>query len=134
MLRLLDRMAQQASREREWLHKPFLNWNLSEFMPELADIETVPVNVYTSDESVRVHLSLPGWDPAWIDLSVEGQRLHIKGETPEDQTRKTFSRVINLPFRVEPDQVKATFKNGILTVDLSKSELDKPRKIEIDAA
>ena len=134
MLRLLDRLAHQASQERGMLRRPFFNWDFSEFFPEFADIEAIPVNVYTNETSVRVHLSLPGWEPEWIDLSVEGQRLHIKGETPEENVHKTFNRVINLPFRAAPDQVKAAFKNGILTIDLEKSEQDKPRKIAIEAA
>lgn len=135
MLRLLDRLARPTNWERDWFRGPFFNWDLSDAMIPFADIETIPVNVYTSEDAVRVHMSLPGWEPEWVDLSVEGNRLHIKGEAQEQETsRKTFSRIINLPFRAAPDQVKAVYKNGILTIDLFKSEQDRPKKIEIEAA
>jgi HSP20 family protein len=46
----------------------------------------------------------------------------------------TFSRVIQLPFRVEPEKVQARFNNGILKIELERLEADRPKKIEIRAA
>jgi Hsp20/alpha crystallin family len=43
----------------------------------------------------------------------------------------TFSRAVQLPFRVDPDKVQARFNNGILEVELERLEADRPKKIEI---
>ena len=46
----------------------------------------------------------------------------------------TFSRAVQLPFRVDPDKVQARFTDGVLEVELQRLEADRPRKIEIRAA
>jgi HSP20 family protein len=38
-----------------------------------------------------------------------------------------------LPFRVEADQVEATFDQGVLTIELPRAESDKPHKIAIQS-
>jgi HSP20 family protein len=46
----------------------------------------------------------------------------------------TFSRTVQLPFHVDPDQVQARFANGVLEIELQRPEADRPRKIQINAA
>ena len=43
----------------------------------------------------------------------------------------SYSRTVQLPFRVDPDQVAARFVNGLLEVELHRPEADRPKKIQI---
>jgi HSP20 family protein len=42
-----------------------------------------------------------------------------------------FSRTIQMLFTVDPDVVEASFKDGVLTINLPRAEADKPKKITI---
>jgi HSP20 family protein len=95
------------------------------------------VNVYANNDKARVIVSLPGWKAEWFDLSVEGDHLEVSGKSKYENEQKSelnFKRKINLPFRVEDGKVEANYKNGLLTIDLERSEQDKPRKIVVNAA
>ena len=98
----------------------------------------VPVNLYENEEGLKVVLRVPGWQADWFDVSVEGEQLKISGkvEQSEDQAVMTsqFSRVVSLPYPVQADEVKATYKNGLLEIDLLKHEQAKPRKIQVQVA
>jgi HSP20 family protein len=69
-------------------------------------------------------------------LTIKGRR-EPEAKEPEagfhrrERTFGPFLRTIALPFNVDPEQVKATAQNGILTVELPRPESDKPRKIKI---
>ena len=138
MLQLLDEItARTPWREFDLLHRGLNEW-LSRPYAMMNDIETLPVNVYVNDEDVKVLARIPGWSADWFDLSVEGNRLHIKGETKyeegSEQKRRQLGRTINLPFRAQADKVEASYKDGILAIQLKKHEQDRPRKIKIQAA
>ena len=45
-----------------------------------------------------------------------------------------FSRVIQLPFQVDPDRVEARMQDGVLQIELHRPEADKPRRVQIKAA
>jgi HSP20 family protein len=100
-----------------------------------SDIDTAPINVYTNDDTVKVVAQMPGWQAEWFDISVEGNQLHLKGESRvnEGSAKKvrTLSRMVRLPFRAQADRVDASYKNGLLVLDLHKSEEDRPKKIAI---
>ena len=44
----------------------------------------------------------------------------------------SFSRPVQLPFRVDPEQVEARFANGVLEVELHRPAADRPKKIQIN--
>ena len=44
----------------------------------------------------------------------------------------SFERVFTLPAEIDPDQIKADFKNGILKIDIPKQEEQKPRQITVN--
>ena len=104
------------------------------------------VNVWTSDESVKVVAELPGVEKDDLDIQIEGSTLEISGarKAPElkegeqylqqDQRYGSFRRLIELPYEVEPDNVKAKYANGVLEIALPRSEATKPRRIEIEAS
>jgi hypothetical protein len=50
-----------------------------------------------------------------------------------ERTYGTFSRTIELPFRIDPDKVQARFSHGVIEIELQRPETDKPKRITINA-
>lgn len=102
-----------------------------------------PINIWLGENSVVVTAELPGVVGADVNLSLQEDVLTLAGkrepktqqENVDWQRREraygSFSRAVQLPFRVDPEKVQARFNNGILEVELQRLEADRPKKIEI---
>ena len=89
---------------------------------------------------------LPGIDPKEIDITANADSITLRGERKEpsaggevnyhqrERAFGTFRRVIDLPTKIDTDKINASYKNGILTVVLPKTEEVKPKQIEIKAS
>jgi len=104
-----------------------------------------PINIWLSENSVVVTSELAGVarDDVTINLqedvlTLEGARRPTQQQDVNWQRREraygTFSRVVQLPFPVDPEKVQARYNNGILEIELERLEADRPKKIEIRAA
>ena len=101
------------------------------------------LDVSETDNSVVVKAELPGMESKDVEVSLSGDVLTIKGEKKEDKEEKTksfhrverhygsFERTLRLPAAVEGEKVQASFKNGVLTVELPKTEEAKKKAIHI---
>jgi HSP20 family protein len=122
-----------------------MNRLLDEF--EAAPVAAVfpPINIWVGENSAVVTAELPGVSEKDIDLSVREDTLTIRGKRePETSAEEAswhrrervygdFSRVVELPFRVDPDRVQARFLNGVLEVELQRPDADKPKRIKVTA-
>jgi len=104
-----------------------------------------PINIWLGDNSVVVTTELPGVtrDDVTLNLqedvlTLEGARRPPQEENVNWQRREraygSFSRAVQLPFRVDADKVQARFNNGILEIELERLEADRPKKIQIRPA
>ena len=105
-----------------------------------------PINIWLGENSVVVTAELPGVTAADVNLSLQEDVMTLGGKRePTTQQENvtwqrreraygSFSRAVQLPFRVDPDKVQARFDNGILEVELERLEADRPKKIEIRGA
>lgn len=102
------------------------------------------VDVHETDGDYAFELDLPGIDPADVKIQVTGDQLTIHGErrAVKDEGDKTvthrlervtglFERSFTLPTPVETDQVKAHYKDGVLTVRLPKAAGARARQVDI---
>lgn len=102
------------------------------------------INLREDADHIYVEALLPGVEPDRIEMSVLGNALTLSGERlPFDSDRNgrtwhrrergagKFLRSIELPVEINPDQVKAEYKNGLLLVTLPKAEEAKPKRISI---
>jgi len=92
------------------------------------------VDVKETAKEIRVTAELPGLEEKDIQVSLFGSSLSIKGEKREEHEEEkgdvyrcerqygSFERVIQLPSEVETDQVKASFKKGVLRIALPKTK------------
>ncbi|MDH3769398.1 MAG: Hsp20/alpha crystallin family protein [Nitrospirota bacterium] len=104
-----------------------------------------PVNVYEDKDYLAIEAQLPGIDLNDIELSVKEQTLHLRGERKSEAEKSKegyhlreahygkFSRSFSLPSTVKPDEAKATYDKGVLTIMIPKQEKAKPRTIQIEA-
>ena len=130
-----------------WEEMRHIQREMSRLMSGVSPLATrrvfPPANVWTGRDEAVVTAEIPGVDTDKIDISVVGDTLTLKGtrqldELPEGQafTRQErlagdFYRKVQLPFRVDPDKVTATYTNGVLRVDLPRLEADKPKQIAV---
>ena len=90
------------------------------------------VNVWESEQGLAVEAEVAGVDPDKMDVAVDANVLTIKGEKEQpDGTKSEFQRSFNLPFELENENIKATVKNGMLTVSIPRKAAEK-RKIAIE--
>lgn len=109
--------------------------------------QLLPVDVYETETSVVVKAGpLLGAQPESIDVSLVGDTLTIKGETrPEGAENEAqekaylrrerrfgaFTRSVAIPRPVKAEQANASFKDGILTITLPKSDTPQPKVINV---
>ncbi len=111
--------------------------DIQSFMDRLTHEETSgfnPVADISEDEkNIRIEVDLPGMSKQDISISYADDILTVKGtrkiESDENQhyVRKerligSFSRSFPVPGDIENSAIKATFKEGVLTITLPKSE------------
>ena len=101
------------------------------------------LDVAETDGSVIVKAELPGLESKDIEVSLSGDVLTIRGEKKEEKEEKTksyhrverhygsFERAVRLPASVKGDQVQASFKNGVLHIELPKTEEARQKSIKI---
>ena len=106
---------------------------------------TPAVDMVDEKDAIVVKVDLPGLDQKDIEVTVQDGTLTIRGERKEEKEEKkdnyycsersygAFLRSLPLPQGVEADQVKATFKNGVLQVRLPKAKEAKGKTVEIKA-
>lgn len=101
------------------------------------------VDVYDNDDSVVIKAELPGIDKEGIEIDVKDRVLTLKGERSSENEVKDdnyyrrercfgkFERAFTLPADVDPDKIKADYKDGLLKIEIPKPEEKKPRQITI---
>lgn len=101
-------------------------------------------NVYEDVNGFSVQAALPGIDAKEVKIVVEDGVLTLSGErkdAPEESGRTyfvreigsgAFSRSFRLPTNVDTEKVAASYKDGVLSIDLPKKEEAKPRRIVIE--
>lgn len=101
----------------------------------------LPLDVYTTPEEIVIVASLPGLTPDEVDVTIDGDRLTIRGELRpplenvdylfQERAYGPFSRTLTLNVPVETDEAEAVFENGVLRLTVPKAEETRPRSIEV---
>lgn len=121
---------------------PF-SWRLDESEVGLTSWSPRTDMMETDDEYV-IEADLPGLTKEDITINVQERMLSIEGERKEEtseerggylRTERTFGgfkRSFTLPTSVVEDKVKASFKNGVLTIHVPKAEKSKRKTVKIE--
>ena len=117
--------------EREWPGRT----GLGGWLPAL--------DVHETDGEYAVTVELPGAKKEDVTVEVKDGILTIRGEKKSEREEKkekrryversygSFSRTLRLPPDADADRMNAAFKDGVLTIEIPKSEEAKPRTIAI---
>jgi len=137
LARLQDDMNDLFHRFFDDWDAPLTSWRSETWWPAL--------DVSEQDDKVVVKAEMPGMKHDDIELSVMNGTLTINGEKKESQEDKgegyyhserrygTFRRDIALPASVDSEKVEATYKDGVLTVTLPKTEQAKAKHVSVKA-
>jgi HSP20 family protein len=97
-------------------------------------------NLFEDDQRVVVQLEVPGLDKENLEIEVQGSALIVQGEKQFERESTqgryrvlqcaygSFQRSFPLPVEVIADQARATYKNGVLRVELPKANAGTPRR------
>lgn len=101
------------------------------------------VDIYENEENIVITAELPGVDKKDMTVDVKGKVLTLKGERSTDNEVKEdnyyrqercygkFERCFTLPVEIDPEKIKADYKDGVLKIDIPKAEESKPKQVMI---
>lgn len=121
-----------------------MNKTMEDWMPFGSTGFVPAIDVYQTEDAVVVETPLAGVDPEKVSISIENDILTIEGSMEKkseveeknyyrkEMRSGSFHRAVALPVAVEGDQAKADFENGVLKINIPKSEKAKPRSIKVN--
>lgn len=103
------------------------------------------LNVASTPQSVEIYAFAPGLEPKSIDVQLERGVLSIAGErkpaVPEEPERATvhvnerfaghFHRVVTLSDDLDPNEVRAAYREGVLHVSIKRLQSALPRRVNV---
>jgi HSP20 family protein len=136
-------------REMERMMDDFFDRRMRPWWPErwfrgeqmLTDAPVM--DVFQDKDDIVVKAELPGMEKDNIEINLTDHTLTIKGEKKQEEEVKkehyyrsersygSFIRTLQLPADVKADNVKASFKNGVLEVRLPKTEEAKTKEVKV---
>lgn len=123
---------------------PLTRWFEDAFQPTGTErMLAPPLDVAETEHGFRVTTELPGLSKADVTIQFENGVLTISGEKKQEEKTEgvdwhrverrfgSFRRSVSLPRGATGENAKASFENGVLTVEIPKREEVKPRSIQI---
>ena len=113
-----------------------------------ADLATwaPPVDIYETENELVVKAELPDFQDKDIDVRITNNTLTIRGERKFEKDVKeenflriertygAFMRSFSLPNTVSSENIRADYRNGVLTLHMAKREESKPKQIKISVS
>ncbi len=111
---------------------------------EMMNVWAPAIDVIEEENRVVVRAQVPGIRPEDLDIEVDTHTLTISGKTSQQVEEEKgnvyrreivsgrFYRQVGLPAEVKGDQAQAHFENGILRIELPKSEQSRRHKIKLN--
>jgi HSP20 family protein len=104
-------------------------------------VAALPLDVYSTADELVIQASVPGLTPDDVEITIEGETLTIKGETPapldnveyhiQERHYGPFSRTLTLNVPIQADQAEAVFDKGLLTLTIPKAQEVRPKVIKV---
>ncbi len=114
------------------------NW-----IEEENDEAELSIDVFQTPTDIIIQTMVAGVRPEDLELSVARDTVVIRGKREESRTIDEdnyfmkelywgkFSRIISLPAEVEPEEVEATERHGLLTIKIKKVDKEKKSTVKI---
>ena len=126
----------------EFFNDSWLPWSSNYADEEGRSIAKPAVDIYETEKCVVLKANMPGIKKDNIEITVEDGVLHIKGEVRKDEEVQkenyykrerfygSFQRSFALGENVNPDEIKAHYEDGVLTVEIPKKEQEKKKEVK----
>jgi len=107
------------------------------FSEQFAGAVTPRIDMSETDKEILVKAELPGLTEKDVEISISRDLLTLSGEKKQEKEQSekgwyrmerqygSFRRSIPLPYEIDSEKVEATFKNGLLSIKLPKSEVQQ---------
>jgi HSP20 family protein len=121
-------------------------WAPRDLVPSSVASVLVPIDLLDVGPDLIIRANMPGVEAENLTITLSGNTLTLKGEVKAEPTLEgatflrrerrasTFSRSLVLPMEVDADHAEATFRDGVLTLTLPKSESVRPKTIKVTSA
>ena len=101
-----------------------------------------PINVFQQGDDIVAIIELPGIDKNNLTIEAKENTIRISGtkagnnENGASAHRRErefgqFDRTLSIPIKLDPDGIKAEYRDGVLALLLPRTESEKPRTIKI---
>ena len=113
------------------------------WIEEENDEAELAVDIYQTPTDIIVQTMVAGVKPEDLEISVARDTITIRGTREESRTIDEdnyfskelywgrFSRTISLPQEIEPEEVEATEKHGLLTIRIRKVDKEKKNSVKV---
>jgi len=112
--------------------------------PKMKTADFIPaINIYEKGDKIVVEAAIADIDPEKIDVSVEDNTLILKGKSEKkseideknyyrhEVKSGSFYRVMTLPCMVKGEEAQASYKEGVLKIEIPKAKKVKSKKLKI---
>lgn len=103
-----------------------------------------PVDIFETRNSYVLVMDMPGASKEGIEITTDGDILYVTGKCMEADKEwkpvrtefelRDYRREFTIGNKIDREKINAKYDNGILRLELEKSEIIKPRKIEVKVA
>ncbi len=102
------------------------------------------IDLIESDKEIIATAEMPGLEKQDIKINIAEDWLEISAETKHEEKKEekgyiyrerrsgSYYRAVSLPSAVDPDNSKATYKNGVLEIKMPKTEIKKKTPLMIE--
>jgi HSP20 family protein len=101
-----------------------------------------PINVFQQGDNILAIVELPGIEKDKLQIEAKENTIRISGTKAADYGNSAsihrrerdfgqFDRTMSIPVKLDPDGIKAEYRDGVLALFLPRAESDKPRSIKI---
>lgn len=102
-----------------------------------------PVDIYETEDNIVLKAELPGIEMKNVDIEVMESTIILKGERKLEKNLNeenyhrmerfygTFQRVFNLPYMIDRNDIKASFKDGVLKITVPKYKETKAEVVKV---
>jgi len=101
-----------------------------------------PINIFKQGDDILAIIELPGVSKSDLQIQAKENSIRIFGKKAvaypqeaslhrRERVSGDFDRTLSFPVQIEPDGIKAEYRDGMLALFLPRAENDKPRNIQI---